>query len=76
MRTIVVALLATGCGLTVEHTATGPDIRVAVEQRDGAGGYVDNTEGDTGTIGPDGTRGYAGELKPLPPPLVLPPAKK
>jgi hypothetical protein len=29
-----------------------------------------------GVIGPDGTRGYAGELKPLPPPLVTTPAKK
>lgn len=29
-----------------------------------------------GVIGPDGTRGYAGELAPLPPPLVLTPNKK
>jgi hypothetical protein len=29
-----------------------------------------------GEIGPNGERGYAGALKPLPPPLVFPPAKK
>jgi hypothetical protein len=29
-----------------------------------------------GQIGPNGERGYAGQVKPLPPPLVLPPAKK
>jgi hypothetical protein len=29
-----------------------------------------------GVIGPDGTRGYAGELAPLPPPLVMTPDRK